>query len=273
MYKNVFTILSARPWQEAGSQSVMQEALWRRRGQWGLRQGAQRRRQGQWGRRPGPGLGHDAGSRAKASRGRAQEPGPAPDTARSNGPWEVRRRKEGKKIMKCTLYLLFIKEQWAAVKPPGSNLGCLTQGHFDMQLWERRSNRILCGCGTTPHHHPITFLSRAMAACRLTESHSPPTPPFLDSEPCLLPTIHTLCHHINWMGCNSVMLPSVHMASIASVHPGRGIILCCSSEGFFPFFPCESFFSISWELLLIRCEVLGQDVICVQIVMLTKANS
>jgi len=41
----------------------------------------------------------------------------------------------------------------------------------------------------------------------------------------------------------SVMIPSVHMASIASVHPGRGILLCCSPEGFFPFFPVKGFFS------------------------------
>jgi len=51
---------------------------------------------------------------------------------------------------------------------------------------------------------------------------------------------------------------SVHMTSVASVHPGRGILLCCSPEGFFPFLPVKVFCSISWELFLIRCEVLGQ---------------
>jgi len=37
--------------------------------------------------------------------------------------------------------------------------------------------------------------------------------------------------------CNSVMIPSVHMTSIASVHPGEGSS-CCSPEGFF-LIPCE----------------------------------
>jgi len=66
--------------------------------------------------------------------------------------------------------------------------------------------------------------------------------------------IHTICH-ANWMCCNSVMLTSVHMTSVASVHPGRGILLCCSV---FNFFLRERVFSISWELFLIRCEDLGQ---------------
>jgi len=35
----------------------------------------------------------------------------------------------------------------------------------------------------------------------------------------------------------------------------RGILLCVSPEGFFPFFPCEK---VIWEFLLMRCEVLGQ---------------
>jgi len=35
----------------------------------------------------------------------------------------------------------------------------------------------------------------------------------LDRGPCLLPTIHTLCH-THWMCYNSVMTPSVHMTSI-----------------------------------------------------------
>jgi len=61
----------------------------------------------------------------------------------------------------------------------------------------------------------------------------------------------------------------VTMTSIASVHPGRGILLCCS---FLPLFPCKSFFSIFWEFFLIRCEVLGQGCLCVQIVKPFEAN-
>jgi len=95
---------------------------------------------------------------------------------------------------------------------------------------------------------------------------APPTPP-LPPSAWWITEVWIVVHayyqlfihcHIHWMGCYSVMLPSVHMASIASVHPGRRILLCCSPEGFFPFFPRESFFSISWEFFLIRCEVLGQ---------------
>jgi len=63
----------------------------------------------------------------------------------------------------------------------------------------------------------------------------------LDRGPCLLLIIHTYCH-IHWV--------CVHM-TIASVHPGRGILLCCSPEGFFTFFPVK-------DLFLIRCEVKGQ---------------
>jgi len=43
----------------------------------------------------------------------------------------------------------------------------------------------------------------------------------LGRGPCLLPTIHTLCY-VHWMCCNSVMIPSLHMTSLASVHPGEG---------------------------------------------------
>jgi len=40
-----------------------------------------------------------------------------------------------------------------------------------------------------------------------------------DRGPCRLPTIHTLCH-THWLClCYSIMLPSIHMASIAYVHP------------------------------------------------------
>ena len=56
-----------------------------------------------------------------------------------------------------------------------------------------------------------------------------------------VPFIH--CHiHVMCL-CNFVnAVHSVHMTSIASVHPGRGILLCCSPEGFFPFFPVKGYF-------------------------------
>jgi len=38
----------------------------------------------------------------------------------------------------------------------------------------------------------------------------------------------------------------------------RGILLCCSPEGFFPFFPVKGCFPFFGEFFLIRCEVLGQ---------------
>jgi len=60
------------------------------------------------------------------------------------------------------------------------------------------------------------------------------TPPFLlftsiclmdcgcmDCGPWLLQTIHTLCH-THCTCCNSVMIPSGYMTSIAPVHPGEG---------------------------------------------------
>jgi len=46
------------------------------------------------------------------------------------------------------------------------------------------------------------------------------------------------------------------MTSVASVHPVDPPLLL--SWRFLPFFPCEGFFSISWEFFLIRCEVKGQ---------------
>jgi len=80
----------------------------------------------------------------------------------------------------------------------------------------------------------------------------------LDRGICRLPTIHTLCH-IHWMCCYSGMIPSGHMTSIVHLvtwhlffcPPWRGILLCCSPEGFFPFFP------VFWEFFQIRCEVKG----------------
>jgi len=46
----------------------------------------------------------------------------------------------------------------------------------------------------------------------------------------------------------------------------RGILLCCSPEGFF------TFFSVVWEFFLIRCEVKGQGCLCVQIVKHSETN-
>jgi len=46
-----------------------------------------------------------------------------------------------------------------------------------------------------------------------------------------------------------------------------------SPEGFFPFFPMNVFFSISWEFFLIWCEVLGQGCRMCQIVKPSEANS
>jgi len=54
------------------------------------------------------------------------------------------------------------------------------------------------------------------------------------------------------------MIPSGHMTSIASAHPGEGSSSVAVLKVSSPYFPCESFFSISWEFLLIWCEVKGQ---------------
>jgi len=51
------------------------------------------------------------------------------------------------------------------------------------------------------------------------------------------------CHSkvSSFLICKAILnvLPS-HL--VASVHPGRGILFCCSLEGFFPFFPVKEFF-------------------------------
>jgi len=63
------------------------------------------------------------------------------------------------------------------------------------------------------------------------------------------------------------------MTYIASDHPGRGILLCCSPEGFFPFFPPERVFFCFLESFSdsdIRSKV--RDVVCVQIVKPSEAN-
>jgi len=71
----------------------------------------------------------------------------------------------------------------------------------------------------------------------------------LDRGPCLLPTIHTLCH-THWMCCYSVMIPSVSMTSIVLSILARDPPLLLSWR--FPlFFPCERFFlslgNFSWS--------------------------
>jgi len=54
------------------------------------------------------------------------------------------------------------------------------------------------------------------------------------------------------------MIPSGHMTSIAPVHPGEGSSSVALLKGSSLFSPCESFFSISCEIFLIRWEVKGQ---------------
>jgi len=103
----------------------------------------------------------------------------------------------------------------------------------------------------------------------------------LDRGPCLLPTVYTLSYslrimevwivvhayyqlfihfHIHWMCCNSVIIPSLHMSSIASVHPEEGSSSVALLKVYSLFFPVKVFFSVSWEFFLIRCE--DRDVLC-----------
>jgi len=84
-------------------------------------------------------------------------------------------------------------------------------------------------------------------------------PPLLSTSICLMDcggldqTIYTLCHtHVM---CYNSVLVKWHLLFCPS---WRGILLCCSSEGFLPFFPMKGFFSISLEVFLIQCEVKGQ---------------
>jgi len=69
--------------------------------------------------------------------------------------------------------------------------------------------------------------------------------------------------------CKSIMIPSVHMSSIASVHPGRGILLCSlfSSESFFFFY----FLGVFPDPMVLRSKV--RDVGWVEIVKPSEANS
>jgi len=91
----------------------------------------------------------------------------------------------------------------------------------------------------------------------------------LDHGPWLLRTIHTFCH-IQWMYCNSVMIPSGHMTCIAPVHPGEGsssvALLKVSS-----LFSLRKFLligSFSWSD--VRTKV--RDVVCVRFVKPAEAN-
>jgi len=67
------------------------------------------------------------------------------------------------------------------------------------------------------------------------------------------------------------MIPSGHMPSIVPSILERDPPLF-SPEGFFPFLPVKVFFSISWKLFLIRCEVKGQVCLYVQIVKPSEDN-
>jgi len=59
---------------------------------------------------------------------------------------------------------------------------------------------------------------------------------------------------------------SVHMASIAPVHPGEGSSSVALLKVFSFFFPREGLFES------FSCEVLGQGCLCVQIVKPSEAN-
>jgi len=56
----------------------------------------------------------------------------------------------------------------------------------------------------------------------------------------------------------SVFFPSVHMASIASVHPGEGSSSVALLKVSSLFFPSEFFFYFWGIFFLNRCEVKGQ---------------
>jgi len=65
----------------------------------------------------------------------------------------------------------------------------------------------------------------------------------------------------------TLICPSVHITSIAPVHLGEGfssVALLKVSSLFYP---------VVWEFFLIRCEVLGQGCLCVQIVKPSEGNS
>jgi len=60
----------------------------------------------------------------------------------------------------------------------------------------------------------------------------------------------------------TLICPSVHMASVAPVHPGER----SSSVALLKVSSLCSPWRVVWEFFLIRCEVLGQGCLCVQIV-------
>jgi len=61
------------------------------------------------------------------------------------------------------------------------------------------------------------------------------------------------------MCCNSVVIPSGHMISIASVHPGEGSSSVALLKVSLPFIPRERINFFFGEFFLIRCEVLGHN--------------
>jgi len=67
---------------------------------------------------------------------------------------------------------------------------------------------------------------------------------------------YNFCHMV-WICCNSVMLFNLY-TSVASVHPGKGILICYFPECFFPFFPMKVIFQFFGKFFLIQCAVLRQ---------------
>jgi len=94
----------------------------------------------------------------------------------------------------------------------------------------------------------------------------------LDPGICLLPTIHTLSYSliVLLVLCFNlcIMIPSVHMASITPVHPGEGSSSVALLKVSSPFSPWR----VVWEFFLIRCEVLGQGCLYLQIVKHSETN-
>jgi len=66
----------------------------------------------------------------------------------------------------------------------------------------------------------------------------------------------------------TLICPSVHMASIAPVHLGEG----SASVALLKVPSLFSLWRVVWEFFLIRCEVLGQGCLFVQIVKHSEAN-
>jgi len=106
--------------------------------------------------------------------------------------------------------------------------------------------------GPTPCHGP--------ADAPLPSSALPPSASWivenLDRGPCLI-IIHNVCH-IHSRCCNSVTLLICTHDIYCFCPSWRGILLCCSPEGFFPFFPCECFFFNFWGVFP------GEESVCYQ---------